>query len=82
MITAEAEAESAVPKVPEAGAVRGDPELKEPTWPWVSPGPEQERERGGRYRFGSAGFMPSHAPCSVERCPDPGAGAAHPPVAG
>ncbi|XP_036167680.1 required for excision 1-B domain-containing protein isoform X1 [Myotis myotis] len=34
MITAEAEAESAVPKVPEAGAVRGDTELKEPTWPW------------------------------------------------
>lgn len=47
MITAKAEAESAVPTVPETGAVRGDPELEEPTWPWVSPGPEQERVRGG-----------------------------------
>ncbi|KAK1342492.1 LOW QUALITY PROTEIN: hypothetical protein QTO34_015257 [Cnephaeus nilssonii] len=34
MITAKAEAESAVPTVPETGAVRGDPELEEPTWPW------------------------------------------------
>ncbi|CAK6445304.1 unnamed protein product [Pipistrellus nathusii] len=34
MITATAEPESAVPSVPETGAVRGDPELEEPTWPW------------------------------------------------
>lgn len=26
------------------------------------PGPEQERERGGWYRFGSAGFMPAMPP--------------------
>lgn len=41
MITAETVDESAVSPVPEAAAARGDPELEEPTWPWVSPDPSR-----------------------------------------
>lgn len=39
MITAEAAAESAIHTKPEAEAATGAPELEEPPWPWVSPGP-------------------------------------------
>ena len=82
MITAEAAAESAVSAVPEAADNTGGPEREELVWPWVSSSPS-----GNRHGVGGAGprapfSCPSPAPRPIERCPDPGAGTAHPPVAG
>lgn len=82
MITAKASVDSAVPSVPGAAVATGVPEREEPAWPWVSPGSSRNRRGVGGIGLGGPASCPSHAPCSVERCPDPDAGAAHPPVAG
>lgn len=82
MITAKASADSAVPSVRGTAVATGVPEREEPEWPWVSPGLSRSRRGVGGAGLGAPASCPSHAPRPVERCPDPGAGAAHPPVAG
>lgn len=82
MIAAEAAAQSALPAVPGAAAAAGVSEREEPAWPWVSSGPRGNRRGPGGAGPGAPASCPSHDSCLVERCPDPGAGAAHPPTAG
>lgn len=81
MITAEAASESTVPAVPGDTAATGVPEREELVWPWVSSSPSGNMSGAGGAGPGAPASCPSHAPRSVERCSDPGAGAAHPPAA-
>lgn len=82
MIVAEVAVKSAVPVVAGAETAAVVPEHEERLWPWVSPGPSANRRGAGGAGLRAPASRHSRASRPVERCPDPDAGAAHPPVAG